>query len=156
MFALRPKRLTVLYDGDCGFCSLTVDILGDLDLGQHLEFVPLQHARAHAAERPELAGVADSYPLEQSIPVRRADGHVSAGGEAVLEILEALPAGWLFRPWSVIPGMTALLDAGYNVIADRRGQISRLINRLGGRAPTCDLQPRPHAAGDVAANVDDG
>lgn len=154
MFAPRPKRLTVLYDGDCGFCSLTVDVLGELDLGRRLEFVPLQHAYAHAAERPELALIADTYPLEQSIHVRRADGRVSAGGEAVLEILEALPAGWLFRPWWVVPGLTALLDAGYNVIADRRGQISRLINRLGGPAPTCDLADRSHAAGDVAANVD--
>jgi predicted DCC family thiol-disulfide oxidoreductase YuxK len=130
----------VLYDGDCGFCSLTVDVLSDLDLESRLEFVPLQHARLHP-ERPELTEMAERYPLQQSIHVRRADGRVSAGGRAVLEILDALPVGWLFRPWNIVPGLPAALELGYRAVAGRRGTLSRFIARLGGPAPKCDLHP---------------
>lgn len=138
----RAQHLTVLYDGDCGLCSLTVDVLRDLDLGARLEFVPLQHARRHR-ERPELAAAAEEYPLAESIHVLRDDGRVSAGGEAVLEILEALPVGWLFRPWSLVPGLPAALGIGYDAVASRRGRLSQWIARLGGPAPTCDLHPPP-------------
>ena len=131
----------MLYDGDCGFCSLTVEVLRDLDLEARLEFVPLQHARGHP-ERPDLAAVARQYPLAESIHVLRGDGRVSAGGEAVLDILEALPAGWLFRPWSFVPGLPAAIGVGYDAVARRRGALSRWIARLGGPAPTCDLHPR--------------
>lgn len=130
----------MLYDGDCGFCSLTVDVLSDLDLESRLEFVPLQHAHRHP-ERPELAVMAARYPLLESIHVRRSDGLVSAGGRAVLEILEALPVGRLFRPWAIIPGLPTALDLGYRLVAGRRGTISRFIARLGGPPPTCDLHP---------------
>ena len=134
--------MTVLYDGDCSFCSLSVDALRLLDRDGRLEFVPLQHA-AHHPERASLAAVARRYPLEESIHTRRSDGRVSAGGQAVLEILEALPVGWLFRPWAVIPGFSAVLDAAYRAVAGRRGKISRVIAKLGGPGPTCDLQHGP-------------
>lgn len=136
----RARHLTVLYDGDCSFCSLTVDVLRDLDLGARLDFVPLRHAQHHA-ERPELAAAAKEYPLSDSIHVLRDDGRVSAGGDAVLEILEALPVGWLFRPWSFVPGLPALIGTGYDAVASRRGTLSQWIARLGGPAPTCDLHP---------------
>ena len=143
----RARHLTVLYDGDCGFCSLTVDVLRDLDLDTRMEFVPLQHARRHP-ERPELAAAAEEYPLAESIHVLRDDGRVRAGGEAVLEILQALPAGWLFRPWWFVPGLPAVLDRGYAAIARRRGTLSRWISRLGGPPPACDLHPAsPQRAG---------
>lgn len=138
----RPRRLTVLYDGDCGFCSLTVDVLRELDLAGRLEFVPLQHARHHP-DRPELAAAADRYPLEESIHVVRSDGRLGAGGDAVFDILDALPAGWLFRPWWFVPGLARLLDLGYDAVAARRGMLSRWIARLGGPPPTCDLHAVP-------------
>ncbi|HUG48393.1 MAG TPA: DUF393 domain-containing protein [Candidatus Limnocylindria bacterium] len=141
------KRLTVLYDGDCGLCSLIVQLLRELDLHGRLEFVPLQHARRHVA-RPELAAAAEQYPLAESIHVMHDDGRVSAGGDALLHILEMLPAGRLFWPWRWLPGLPALLELAYGAVARRRGGISRLIARLGGPPPTCDLHPSagPHAA----------
>jgi predicted DCC family thiol-disulfide oxidoreductase YuxK len=134
----RTERLTVLYDGDCGFCRLSVDVLADLDLEDRLEMVPLQHAADHP-ERPELARIARDHPLAQTIHVRRADGRISAGGGAVLEILDALPLGWLFRPWRLLPGLPSLLDAGYQLVADNRGPISELITRFGRPLAPCDL-----------------
>lgn len=140
----RPRHLTVLYDGDCSFCSLTVDVLRELDLEGRLEFVPLQHAQRHP-DRPDLAEVSRRYPLAQSIHVLDEEGGVSAGGEAVLEILEALPVGWLFRPWWFVPGLPAVLEAGYEAVAGRRGTLGRWIARLGGPPPTCDLHPSARA-----------
>lgn len=129
----------MLYDGDCSFCTLTVHMLAVLDRQSRLEFVPLQHAAAHD-ERADLRQMARNYPLVDTIHTRRhGDGRVSAGGQAVLEILDALPVGWLFRPWAVLPGFAAALNAGYDAVAHRRGTLSRLVQRLGGPPATCDL-----------------
>lgn len=136
----RTSRLTVLYDGDCGFCKLTVDVLARLDLERRLELVPLQHAEHHP-QRPELARLSRELPLSRTIHVRRADGRIDAGGGAVLEILDALPLGWLFRPWRLVPGLPWLLDQGYQLVADNRGAISKLVNRLGRPVALCDLHP---------------
>jgi predicted DCC family thiol-disulfide oxidoreductase YuxK len=146
LFESRPTRLSVLYDGDCSFCTLTVHMLAVLDRQDRLEFVPLQHAAEHA-ERADLREMAHDYPLIETIHTRREDGRVSAGGQAVLEILDALPVGWLFRPWAVLPGFATALDAGYDAVARRRGVLSRLVRRLGGPPATCDLHDTPRAAG---------
>lgn len=140
----------MLYDGDCSFCTLTVHVLADLDLEGRLELVPLQHAEDHH-ERAELRQMAHDYPLLDTIHVRRSDGRISAGGQAVLEILDALPLGWLFRPWAVLPGFGRALDAGYGAVARRRGTLSRLIQRLGGPPPTCDLDDTASRAGHTRA-----
>jgi len=90
--------------------------------------VPLQEARC--ADRPELAAVVASRPLEAALHVLRPDGRVESGGRAFMEILIMLPSGFLFRPWALIPGLPAAIDAGYRWVADHRSLLARVL-RLG-------------------------
>lgn len=139
LFAPRAARLTVLFDEDCGLCRWTAQQLHRLDRGARLELVPLQHAASHP-ERPDLARLAAQYPLAESIHVQRDDGRVRAGGDAMLEILDALPGGALLRPWALLPGVAAVVGAAYRRIAGNRALVGRLIGGAGTRAPACDLR----------------
>lgn len=135
-------RLTVLYDDDCGFCRWSVSQLRPLDRHGRFEFIPLQHATDHP-DRPELAELARTHDLVAAIHVVRPDGDVRAGGGAMLEILDALPGGWLLRPWALLPGVEAIVDLGYRQVAERRNQVSALLGRSGMPVPACDLDRRP-------------
>lgn len=141
---LRPRvgRLTVLYDEDCGFCLWTVRQLRTLDRERRLEMVPLGHATRHP-RRPDIAEVAAGHDLRRSIHVLRDDGEVRRGGRAMLEILDALPGGWLLRPWAVLPGVAPAVDVAYRQIAARRAILSRVVGRAS--AAACD---RPHGRGE--------
>lgn len=136
------ERLTVLYDDDCGFCRWSVAQLRSFDRHARFEFVPLQHAADHP-DRPELAALARTRDLATVIHALRPDGDARDGGGAMLEILDALPGGWLLRPWALLPGVERVVDWGYRLVADRRGQISQLLRKSGSPAPACDLHPRP-------------
>jgi predicted DCC family thiol-disulfide oxidoreductase YuxK len=139
----------VLYNADCGFCSWSVDQLRRMDRRGRLEYVPLQHAPAHP-ERPELAALAATRDLHEVIHVIRPDGGVRAGGGAMLEILDALPGGWLLRPWALAPGVERVVDLGYRSVARRRGLFSAALNRRGANVAACDL----HVARGLPATVD--
>lgn len=140
----RPvvERLTVLYDADCGFCCWSVAQLAALDRRRRLEYVPLQHAADHP-ERPALVELASAHDLREVIHVVRPDGAVRAGGGAMLEILDALPAGWLLRPWARLPGIEAIVDRAYRWVARRRSLFSRLLSRSGTAVPACALHAAP-------------
>lgn len=139
LFRPQVERLTVLYDADCAFCTWTVGQLRSLDRDGRLEMVPLQHVADHV-ERPDITHVAANRDLKRSIHVVRDDGRVRQGGGAMLEILDALPGGWLLRPWAQLPGVEHVVDAGYRALARRRSTLGRL---LAGRAgtPVCDVVP---------------
>jgi predicted DCC family thiol-disulfide oxidoreductase YuxK len=138
----------VLYDADCGFCTWSAAQLRRMDRARRLELVPLQHAAAHP-ERPELAALAARSDLREVIHVVRPDGRVRAGGGAMLELLDALPGGWLLRPWALLPGVERLVDMAYRFVARRRGLFSELLARSGRALPACDLHPEPRAAPKV-------
>ncbi len=70
----------------------------------------------------------------------RDDGRVRQGGGAMLEILDALPGGWLLRPWAQMPGVEHVVDAGYRALARRRSTLGRLLAGRAG-APVCDVVP---------------
>jgi predicted DCC family thiol-disulfide oxidoreductase YuxK len=138
LFEPQVERLTVLYDNDCGFCRWSVMQLRPLDRDRRLEFVPLQHAEEHL-ERPELATLARTENLRDAIHVVRPDGRVRSAGGAMFEILDALPGGWLLRPWALLPGIESLADVGYRFVADRRDMWVSLLNRTGAGVPACDI-----------------
>jgi predicted DCC family thiol-disulfide oxidoreductase YuxK len=140
------ERLTVLYDDDCGFCRWSAGQLRALDRHRRLELVPLQHATDHP-DRPDLARLARSHDLAGAIHVLRPDGETRAGGGAMLEIIDALPGGWLLRPWALLPGIEAVVDFGYRLVADRRSHVSAWLGRTGTEVLACDLDRQPAAAG---------
>lgn len=134
----HPADLVVLFDRDCGFCNWTVRQLRGLDRERRLRYVSLQSA-ASVPDRPDLAQVAATYPLADSIHVVRPDGTVESRGRAMLAILDALPGAWLLRPWTRFPGVSRLADALYDPLAANRQILGRLV--AGDDPAVCEVVP---------------
>lgn len=117
--------LVVLYDGDCGLCRDTVRRLRRWDHEGRFEFVPLGVAAAFG--RPLLERLAAEGHLGDAVHVvDEATGRVVSGGHAALAILDALPGGWLLRPWAAIPATAAAADVVYRVAARHRDRVAWL------------------------------
>jgi predicted DCC family thiol-disulfide oxidoreductase YuxK len=117
--------LVVLYDGDCGVCRETVRRLRRWDREDRFEFVPL--GVAATSGRPLLERLAAEGHLGDAIHVvDEATGRVVSGGHAALAILDALPGGWLLRPWAAIPATAVAADVVYRVAARHRDRVAWL------------------------------
>lgn len=113
------QRLVVLYDADCAFCTASVRRLRRWDRDGKFDLVPLQSAATSGD--PALREAASRYPLHAALHVvDRRTGRVSAGGRAMLTILDALPGGRLLRPWAALPTVPVVADLVYGVVSDRR------------------------------------
>jgi predicted DCC family thiol-disulfide oxidoreductase YuxK len=117
--------LTVLYDADCGVCRETARQLRRWDHEGRLEFMPL--ALAGTCGRPLLERLAaDGHLGEALAVVDETTGRVASGGHAALAILDALPGGWLLRPWAALPPTAAAADVVYRVAARHRDRVAWL------------------------------
>lgn len=127
--APADSRLTVLYDGDCAFCSWTVRQIDRIDRGTHFRLVPLEEA---ATDRHgQLNAVAAAYPLPEAVHVVAHDGSVHAGGDALIEIFRRLPGGTLVSLWSRLPGARSLAGAVYAAVARNRETLGRAVRATG-------------------------
>jgi predicted DCC family thiol-disulfide oxidoreductase YuxK len=109
-------RPTLVYDGDCGFCRRSVDLLRRWDRDQRIALVPFQDEARVAAFGIRLPALAAAMHLVLPPP----DGRVLAGADAVPELLRLLPGkGWL--AWGFrVPGVRAVARRLYAWIARRR------------------------------------
>jgi predicted DCC family thiol-disulfide oxidoreductase YuxK len=122
----RSNRLTVLYDDDCGVCRDTIRQLRRWDREDRLEFLPLQ--RAASSGRPLLERLAAGGHLPDAIHVvDESTGRIVSGGHAALAILDALPGGWLLRPWASLPPTAQAVDVVYRVAARHRDRLAWLM-----------------------------
>lgn len=127
-FGLLPERLTLIFDGSCDFCTRTVRLVRALDRQQRITIAPFQ--------KP---GFPESYGLtitqcEQSIWAITPDGFpYAAAAAANLTAATALRLSlplWLYS----IPGITAIEEAAYHLIAINRSHIP-------GDTPFCEQHP---------------
>lgn len=123
----KPARPVLVYDGDCAFCSSSVEITQRY-LQPRVEALPYQ--------RSQLTGPT-LQRAKNEILLLHPDGERVWGGvdaAAVLLLTSphrwAWPAGWLLR----IPGVRAVGAAAYRLVARNR-------HRLPGGTPTCQLGP---------------
>lgn len=121
----------VLYDGVCGLCDRTVQILLRLDRRGVLRFAPLQGETA----RSILARTGDPHPGDTIVFVAAPDAvapSLASRSSAVLAILRRLGVGWrlLATLGALVP--RPLRDAVYDAIAARR-------YRWFGRRDSCRL-----------------
>ncbi len=121
----------LLYDGVCGFCNKTVQMILDRDRRGEMRFAALQsdYGRGVVARHPELEGV-DSVVL-----VERAGGaeRVYVRSEAALRVAAYLGGVWRFFLLArVIPA--PVRDFFYNLVA-------RYRYRLFGKYESCMLPP---------------
>ena len=118
--------LTVLYDGGCGVCRETVRHLRRWDRDSRMEFLPLELAASSG--RPVLERLAADGHLEDAIHVvNEATGEVVSGGHAALAMLDALPGGWLLRPWAALPPTALAADVVYRVASRHRDRVAWLM-----------------------------
>jgi predicted DCC family thiol-disulfide oxidoreductase YuxK len=143
----RPARLnclTVLYDDDCGVCRETVERLRRWDREDRFEFMPLTEAASSG--RPILQRLAADGHLPDAIHVvDESSGRVVTGGHAALAIIDALPGGWLFRPWAALPPTAAAADVVYRVAARHRDRLAWLMGLRD--EVSCPVRPESAAGG---------
>jgi len=106
--------VTVIYDGECGICQQSVDLLKRWDREHVLRYVPFQDEAAVARFRIALPALAAAMHLV--FP----DGRVFAGADAVPEMLRLLPGKRWLAVWFRIPGVLPLARRLYARIAARR------------------------------------
>lgn len=105
---------TVIFDGACGICRQSVDLLRRWDREQVLRYVPFQDEAAVARFGIALPALAAAMHLV--LP----DGRVYAGADAAPQLLRLLPGKrWLAWPFAV-PGVLPLARRVYAWIAARR------------------------------------
>ena len=109
-------RPTLIYDGDCGFCRRSVDLLQRWDREQRIALVPFQDQARVAGFGISLPALAAAMHLILPPP----DGRVLAGADAIPELLRLLPGkrwlAWGFR----VPGVLPVARRLYAWIARRR------------------------------------
>ena len=115
------RPLSVIYDGSCPVCRLTVRALRILDWRDRLEFTPLQRFQPHSSGDPS------RRELNRALHVRDMGGRWHRGGEAALRIAGAIP---ILVPLSIVgrlPGLDRPVEAAYRLVADNRHAIGRLL-----------------------------
>jgi predicted DCC family thiol-disulfide oxidoreductase YuxK len=115
------RRLTVIYDGSCPVCRLTVRALRILDWREYLAFTPLQRFQ------PRSSGDPSRRELIRALQVRDVQGRWYRGGDACLRIAGVVP---ILVPLSLVgrlPGMHGPVEAAYRLVADHRHAIGRLL-----------------------------
>jgi len=132
-----PDRPTLIYDGECGICRAFVARLSAWDREHRITLVPFQDEAAVARFGIGLPALAAAMHLV--LP----DGGVSAGADAVPELLRLLPGAkrWL-RLVFAVPVVRPLARRVYRWVAERRRCLVR--GRPGPPAPPHPPPPVAH------------
>lgn len=121
--AAPPRRWTLIFDGDCGFCRRQVRWIQQHDTQGLIAHVPFQGAQL------------DSYGVsraaaEEAMHLVAPSGTVWRGASAARELLRLLPRyrylAWIFH----IPGAMWVAERVYRWVARRR-------HRFGCESPAC-------------------
>jgi predicted DCC family thiol-disulfide oxidoreductase YuxK len=119
---------TLFFDGACGMCTRSRDLLVRMDRGGHLRTEPLQSPGA--AER---LGIAPANLLE-SVRWLDASGAVYSGAEAANAALSAAIGTRIPLAIYRIPGVRFIEEATYRWVAANR-------YRFPGTTPYCESHP---------------
>jgi predicted DCC family thiol-disulfide oxidoreductase YuxK len=125
---IPPDKPLLIFDGDCGFCSLWVGRWEQIT-GDSVDYLPAQ-TEGLAARFPEIPRAAYDVAVQLVEP----DGRVYAAAEAVLRSLAHAPHGrWPLRAYQSIPFVAPAAELGYRFVAGHRRFFSRLTRWLWGR-----------------------
>lgn len=105
---------TLIYDGECGICRQSVDLLKRWDREHVLRYVPFQDTAAVTRFGIALPRLAAAMHLVF------ADGRVYPGADAIPRLLELFPRKRWLAPLFRIPGVLPLARRIYAWIAMRR------------------------------------
>ena len=109
---------TVLYDGECSFCSSQVRFIRRYDRRNRFRFVPLQSEEGKSLIRS--AGLRDNDP---DTVVYDSGDSIEVRSSAVLKILGELGGAWrLTKVFLLIP--TGLRDFFYRLVVRNRHRLA--------------------------------
>lgn len=111
-----PKYV-VIYDGECGFCKSTVDLIKQLDWLGKFEFIPFQEK-----------GILEKCNLtkemcEKEMFLVMPDGKFYGGYDAFKIMALYFPVTFLISWFFFLPGITHLGRSVYRRIAENRHKI---------------------------------
>ena len=115
--AERQTVPTLIYDGECDFCTRWVRRIRKWDRAGAVRYLALQDPEA-----PAVAGVSRAR-LRQAACFVGTDGVVFAGAAAARELFACMPGGWLPSSVFRIPGAMAIAQRTYRYIARRWGPV---------------------------------
>jgi lipase maturation factor 1 len=124
--ASPPAKPLLIFDGDCNFCRCWIRRWQCMTR-DCVEYLPLQDERV-CAEFPELS----REQLERSVHLIEPNGHVYRGAEAVFRS-QTCVRRWPLWFYEKIPGVAAVSEAAYVIVAANRGFFSLLTRVLLGR-----------------------
>lgn len=122
------ERPILLYDGECGFCSLWVNRWRDNGTG-NTDFFPSSSGIGARF------GVSPDQDLD-AVKLIEVDGNVRSGGAAVLRLMDlagGLMGRMLWRSYGGSRLFRSLIEGGYRMIAGHRGFFSAWIRIPWGR-----------------------
>jgi len=124
-------KWVLFYDGDCAFCTKSVNRVFDLDRKGVVDFSPLQGELARSRDLGKHADTREGT----MVVLREADGALFLRSDALIELARALGGGFaaLAVAGRLVPRM--IRDGAYKWFARNR-------HRFGGRADACRL-PTP-------------
>ncbi len=131
MVETKTRAPVLLYDGVCGFCNKTVQMILDHDRRGTMRFAALQsdYARSIVGRHPELEGVDSVVFVENFDGCKR----VFVRSDAALKVAAYLGGFWkIFLIGRVLP--RALRDYFYDLFARNR-------YKLFGKYDSCMLPP---------------
>jgi predicted DCC family thiol-disulfide oxidoreductase YuxK len=120
---VRDGQLTVLYDARCRVCTRIAGRLAGLDVADRLRLVPLQRAQG---DRPEVQRLRAEQDLRRALHVIDGQGDWASGGEAVVRVLEQLPATRSLARLARSPVCAPLVEPAYRLVATHRGRLAWL------------------------------
>ncbi len=130
------RKPLLVFDGDCGFCRKWIAYWQGLTGGPsgRVDYVAYQESANKTAEYPELTRIPPEA-FAQAVQLIEPDGTVSSGARAVFTVLAVRPGlrwlAWLYRKG---PGVAALTELAYGLVARHRVFFSRMTRLLWGEA----------------------
>ncbi len=120
---MKLDRPVLLYEGDCRFCRFMARGIEALDRDHRFCYLPFADELALDLLAPMPADERD-----HSIHVVFPDGEIASAGDALAELSRVLPLGGVLT--SAAHDHRRVRGAfhwGYELVADRRGQLSSLV-----------------------------
>lgn len=113
---------TLLYDGECGFCRYWVGRWSYLT-GDSVRYSTSQEA---GEAFPDIA----PESFAQAVQFIDENGGISSGADAIFRVLTHAPhRAWMHRAYTSVPGVAAITETVYRIIASHR-QFAGRVNRL--------------------------
>ena len=141
----KPKRCPIIYDGDCGFCTVAVRQLEKLDWLARLESIPAQQL---PLRHPELAKRFAPNDLLEAIHGVTSDGRLVRGAACVRWASWQLPLGWPLAMVLWVMSCLRVDEMSYQWVARNRHRISGWL----GIPATCGL-PKTKPREDSSATA---